>query len=400
MNTALTTIAFLLLLPFAASALYLGGLACLALLPRRRRSTTSCDLRRFAFVVPAHNEERALPELLASIRGIDYPPHLYSVTVVADNCDDATVRIARQAGVLTVERRDTTFIGKGYALALGLARISAPYDAVVFVDGDCTVSPNILRAFNAGLESGEQVMQAHYTMRSAGNAATGVLRELGLCLVHVVRPAARERFGGSAGLKGSGMCFSRAAIGIAGWDASGLAEDIEQHVRVLHAGMRVSLTPEALVVGEAPETLTNARSQHARWEAGRLSAARGQALALLSAGVRRRSIACIDAAIDLLVPPISVVTVALVALLPVALLLESPALIALDAAALVAMVLYVGCGLVLLRARPGAVLRAGLAVPRYVLWKATVYAQAAVFRPRGWERSHRDATEPAAPPGS
>src|SRR5690242_16080598 len=50
---------------------------------------------RFAILIPAHNEETVLGDLLESLRSLDYPHDSYSVHVVADNCTDSTAVLAR-----------------------------------------------------------------------------------------------------------------------------------------------------------------------------------------------------------------------------------------------------------------------------------------------------------------
>ena len=46
-------------------------------------------------LIPAHNEESCISETLASLLSQSLPPA--RVVVVADNCTDATVRLAREA---------------------------------------------------------------------------------------------------------------------------------------------------------------------------------------------------------------------------------------------------------------------------------------------------------------
>lgn len=391
MITTISALLLLVLFPFVATSVYLAFLAILAMLPSRRSAVADKYLRRFALLIPAHNEERTLPALLASIRALEYPADLVHVVVIADNCDDETAAIARASGVQVCERRDTARRGKGYALAFGLAQLSGgDHAAVVFVDGDCVVSTNLLHAFNRRLEAGASMLQAHYNMIPAGASSTQAVRSLALSLVHLVRPLGKSRFGGSAGLKGSGMCFRRDVIDRVGWNVFGLAEDIEQHLFLVRQGLRVEFVREAVVLGDAPGTLQSAQGQHRRWEAGRLSAARAEVLPLLSSGVRHRSIAMIDAAIELAIPPLSVVGIVIAAMFPVALILRWWPLLALDVIGVGALSLYVASGFVVARTPVGDIARSLIAAPRFAAWKAQVYVRAIITKPTGWESTHRD----------
>ena len=45
---------------------------------------------RYAVLIPARNEEKVIPHLIASIKGQTYPAELIDIFVIADNCTDAT----------------------------------------------------------------------------------------------------------------------------------------------------------------------------------------------------------------------------------------------------------------------------------------------------------------------
>ena len=44
--------------------------------------------RRFAVLIPAHDEELLIREVIASIRATDYPQNCLDIRVIADNCTD------------------------------------------------------------------------------------------------------------------------------------------------------------------------------------------------------------------------------------------------------------------------------------------------------------------------
>ncbi|HEX5478162.1 MAG TPA: glycosyltransferase family 2 protein, partial [Dehalococcoidia bacterium] len=289
------------------------------------------------------------------------------------------------AGADVVERFDRDDIGKGYALAFGLAHVAPPYDAVVFVDGDCTVNTAFLSAISEKLEEGAEALQAYYAMAPERDSRAAAVHSLALTLVHYVRPLAKERLHASAGLKGSGMCFTRTVIDDIGWSATGLAEDVEQHVRLLRAAHRVAFAPGAVVTGAAPDTLADAGAQHRRWEAGRASAARHHGFRLLLEGLRTRSVARADAGIELLLPPLSVVVAGVLALAALGAIMRWPWLVAASAVSVVSLACYVVSGLWLQRLGARGTAQAVLSMPRYALWKLGLYASAVARPPAAWE---------------
>jgi hypothetical protein len=194
------------------------------------------------------------------------------------------------------------------------------------------------------------------------------------------------------------MCLSKRLVDVLGWNVFGLAEDVEQHARLLRIGVSVAFAREAVVIGAAPQSLAGAREQHRRWEAGRLAAARQTALPLLLDGVRRHSLAAADAAIELIVPPLSILTAALVTLLLAGLLLESRAVTAAAGVGAGCLLLYVGAGLVLQDLGWRQTLSGLISLPVFALWKIGVYTQALISRPTRWEATQRDEDAPLPSP--
>lgn len=51
---------------------------------------------KFMAIIPAHNEEAVVGNLVESLKNQDYPKDLYDIYVIADNCTDNTAKIARE----------------------------------------------------------------------------------------------------------------------------------------------------------------------------------------------------------------------------------------------------------------------------------------------------------------
>ncbi len=384
------------LLPLVAGA---GYLFFLALMSRRTPPPPSGPpALKFDLVVPAHDEEGGIGRTVRNLLATDYPRQLFRVLVVADNCSDRTAEVAREAGAQVLARVNQELRGKGYALAHAFEHSAREgfADAVVVIDADTLVSPNLLRAFQARLEAGAKAVQADYAVQNPEASWRTRLIRIALGMFHVLRSQARERLGVSCGLRGNGMCFSHALLKEVPHDAYSVVEDLEYGIRLGRAGHRVHYAGEAHVYGEMVSTEKASRSQRRRWEDGRKQIARQQGPGLLKDGLRRRDGLLLDLAMDVLVPPLSTVAGAVV----LALLLSAPLAVALQggsAAAGVAwlcllfVVAYVARGWWLSGAGARGLVDL-LFAPAYVAWKVALKLRRPANRPGEWVRTTRETT--------
>lgn len=309
--------AFLVLLavPAVASCAYLLLLTLLS--GKTRAPSAPSRTLRFDVIVPAHNEEALIGRVVRNLRGIDWPSDCFRVVVMADNCTDSTASLARAAGADVLERRQTTSLGKGYALEHAFldSRARGWADALVVVDADSVASTNLLTACAARLESGAHAVQVHYGVLGPRASWRTRLLCIAMAAFHRLRSRARERLELSCGLRGNGWCVTHDLLQRVPYRAFSLAEDIEYGIELGLGGCRVHYADEASVDGEMVADAASAAPQRRRWELGRQQLLRMKAAALLRAAVRQRSPVCLDLCVDLLVPPLSYVALNVAALL-------------------------------------------------------------------------------------
>jgi hypothetical protein len=346
---------------------------------------------RFAVVVPAHDEEASLPATLESLAALDYPAELVEIVVIAHNCRDGTARLAARAGATVWEHRGER--GKGAALEWALARVVAErprVDAVVVVDADCSVAPNLLSALAARLRAGAEAVQAAYDVSNPLASSTAALRWASFALVNRVRPLGKDALGLSAGLLGTGMAFRRELLARRPWTARSLVEDQEYHLELAAAGVRVAFAPETRVSSPMPGSLRGSRSQQARWEGGRGALIRRWSPRLVSEGLRRRDRVRLHAGLEPLVPPQSLLLAANLAGAAIGLLRgRGPARWA-GAANLAGQAGFVAGGMALAHAPPAA-WRALASAPVLATWKLLLLSRVWLGgAPSDWVRTSRD----------
>ncbi len=376
----------------ALPAAYLLLLTFAGLFVRRKADESgTAHGTRFAILVPAHNEAKLLPLLLESLRNNDYPTELYGVFVVADNCTDATAEIGSSLGAVVYERNDTQLRGKPHALKwlIGqLAERSEEFDAYLFLDADSQVSSNFLSAMDRNLRDGYQAVQSYYAVSNPAASSLSALRYIAFVLKHNVRPMGKRALGLSCGLFGTGMAFSREIIERYGWESFTLAEDIEHFMKLTNDGVAVRFAHEAVLWSDMPTSFEEARGQNLRWERGRLDMARRFSLPFLVQGLLKGNMRKIDAAIEQLIPPMSITYAAGAVLLLLTLPTLQPWLIGLGIAVNAALLAHLVLGLITARA-PVAVYRAFAFAPVFIAWKLLIYVQAMALKELPWVRTQR-----------
>ncbi|MBZ4399081.1 exopolysaccharide biosynthesis GT2 family glycosyltransferase EpsU [Myxococcus faecalis] len=300
------------LLPVAVACGYLLLLTVLSW--RRAAPVPPAPTRKFDVVIPSHNEELGIARTVANLSAVDYPASLRRILVIADNCSDATAQKAREAGATVLERQDTQKRGKGYALAhaFEFSQQDGFADAVVVVDADTVVSPNLLHAYGRRLEDGAHAVQAHYGVMNPTASWRTRLMTIALGMFHKVRSLGREALGVSCGLRGNGMCFTHAVLREVPHDAFSVVEDLEYGIRLGRKGHRVHYAWEAEVQGEMVSAEKQSRSQRQRWEGGRAQMRKLHGWPLLSDALKQRSGLLLDLSMDVLVPPLSQLVLAAV----------------------------------------------------------------------------------------
>lgn len=386
-------------------SLCLGYLYILALASVRLRHTTrqSRSCHRFAIAIPAHNEEAVIGSTIARLQTLSYPSDLYDIHVVSDNSTDRTAEIVRSRGVQCWERFDETRRSKGHALAWLFERLlyhERAYDAIVVFDADSRVDASFLRVMDAGLCQGQQVIQSHHVIANPADNWFTAAMYVSFVLDNL-RNAGRSNLGFSAKLMGDGMCFAREVLERFPWTTVSLTEDAEYQALLLLEGIHVAFAPDALSYGEIPTSLAAAQQQRSRWMQGRAEVARRLAPVLLRSGLRRRSLAQLDGAIEQVMPSYSTLltlwgVVALIGggldLLVGGLAMPWGWTLGLGAA----FALYPVLGLLLAGAPRPLYLYLAFA-PFYVLWRTAIRLWVRLQRgPRGWVRTPRKATNERA----
>ncbi len=315
------------------------------------------------------------------------------VLVVADNCEDHTARIARENGADVLERNDVAQRGKGFALEYGIRSLeSAPPQVVVIMDADARLGETALEKLVQDAVQHQRPVQAVYIEDPVNPGSRERWSAFAMLFKNGVRPLGLHRLGFPCLLTGSGMAFPLAILRKTTLGTANIVEDMKLGIDLAIEGHPPRLCPEARVTAQSAPHLTAVRQQRTRWEHGHVKTLLTQTPRLMLAGLFAGRPRLIGLALELSVPPLSLLAVLLglfecVSLvnwgfggsfLPVKLFL-----ITVSVAIVTILLGWIRYGQQILP------LNHLLLLPIYILWKIPIYLKLLVSPQRIWNRTER-----------
>ena len=228
---------------------------------------------KFMAIIPAHNEEAVIENLVISLQNQDYPKDSYDIYVIADNCTDNTAKIAKKAGAIVYERFDSMHKTKGAALNWFLAQKieeDAPYDAFCIFDADNIVDVNFLKAMNKKLCQGETVVQGYRDIKNPTDSWVTAGYAIFYWTMNRFYHLARYNIGLSPLINGTGFMVRFDQIKPDGWNTKTLTEDIEFSLKQIIKGEKLGWARDAIVYDEQPVGFKQSWSQRSRWTVGHI----------------------------------------------------------------------------------------------------------------------------------
>ena len=246
--------------------------AC-ALIQFKEKPIIKDKKHKFMMILPAHNEENVIGNLVESLQHLDYPKDLYDIYVIADNCTDRTAEIAKEAGAKVLKRFDEAHKTKGYALNWFLKQKieeNADYDAFCVFDADNIVDKNFIKNMNKKLCQGEEVVQGYRDIKNPTDSWISSGYAIFYWMMNRFYHLARYNLGLSPLINGTGFMVKFDIIKPNGWQTVTLTEDIEFSLINIASGRKLGWATDAIVYDEQPVKFDQSWSQRSRWTVGHL----------------------------------------------------------------------------------------------------------------------------------
>lgn len=231
---------------------------------------------RYGIVIAARNEENVIGQLLESIQAQDYPAELVTTFVVADNCTDATARMARAHGAVCYERFDHLRCTKGYAMQFLFEHIFKDYgkdafEGFIMLDADNLLKEDYISRMNDAFDAGEKIITSYRNTKNLENSCIAASYAFHWMRTCRCENRAKSILHTACRIQGTGFLFASELVED-GWNYTNLTEDRSFCADAVAKGYRISYQDTAQFYDEQPENLAIAFRQRKRWAKGHLQA--------------------------------------------------------------------------------------------------------------------------------
>ena len=269
---------------------------------------------KFMAIIPAHNEENVIRNLIESLKKQDYPKELYDIYVIADNCTDATAEIAKEAGAKVLKRFDEAHKTKGYALNWFLKQKieeDADYDAFCVFDADNIVDKNFLKNMNKKLCQGEEIVQGYRDIKNPTDSWITGGYAIFYWMMNRFYHLARYNLGLSPLINGTGFMVKFDVVKPNGWQTITLTEDIEFSLINIAKGRKLGWATDAIVYDEQPVKFDQSWSQRSRWTVGHIQCMKNYTKDLAKGVVEHKTLMNFDGLLYMFGIPMMIITLLL-----------------------------------------------------------------------------------------
>lgn len=231
---------------------------------------------RFLVLVPAHDEEKVIGNIVEALQQMDYPKELYDFYIIADNCTDTTAETAMMKGakvIVTTKDAPDSPTGKPIALRKALMELEGyqdKYDLLMIFDADNIMDRNMFTEVNSQyLDKGKPDFIQCYLGSKNNNGPIAWFYYTSYTITNRYFQLAKHRLGRNVSIGGTGFAMSTQYLyERGGWTTKSLTEDFEIQVDATLSGRRILWNHVVRVLDEKPTRLSASIKQKIRWGQG------------------------------------------------------------------------------------------------------------------------------------
>ena len=295
-----------------------------------------------------------------------------------------------------IERFDDVHRGKGYALDFGVQYINeqGANPCVIILDADCEIERSALEHLAARCKLEQRPIQALYLMRISKTASIKQrIAGFAWLVKNKLRPKVMEVLGLPVTLTGTGMALPFFLLKQLNFGHGNIVEDMQLGIDCTLSGAAPKFCEKAVVYSDFPEQEEAEKTQRTRWEHGHLMTISQQVPMLCKQAILRKDWRLLALALDIGVPPLSLLVLTSVAMLTLLAIYAY----AMDSYAsfswLLVSFLFFSMILMTTWWKSGQdylTIKELSSIPHYVFSKITVYISFVFNRQKSWVKTSRD----------
>lgn len=228
---------------------------------------------KVSILMPALDEAGVIGASIESILNSNYPKENLELIIIASGSTDNTVEICRKYQdkvTMKILTKELSVAGKPAALNYGLEETS--HEILAFYDADLKMESDTLHNLVRPLAD-EKVSAAIGPIRPTNWNKNWLTKSITLEYANHtgagIFPEVRNRLGLSALLLGRNWCIRKEALNKVGkFDENCLTEDLNLAYRLIGQGLKIQLSPKAIIYETVPSTFKSFKQQRERWIGG------------------------------------------------------------------------------------------------------------------------------------
>ncbi|MBC1418258.1 glycosyltransferase family 2 protein [Listeria fleischmannii] len=231
-------------------------------------------MHKFHIIIPAKDEGEVIEQTVQTLAELNYPSELYTITVIADNCEDDTVQRLQNYPIFIFENKSERNAprGKPHALRSYFSNCKEWMDAdyLIILDADNIMHPDYLYQMNNQFIAMPELVCSQGYLGSKNVTSSFLASGYSASYFHANRiyQLAKAKLGWNTTIGGTGFALSTDYIIKHGWNPRSYTEDFELQTELAISGKKTSWNHHAIIYDEKPNSLRVSTKQRTRWAQG------------------------------------------------------------------------------------------------------------------------------------
>ncbi len=226
---------------------------------------------KFLVIIPVHNEELQIEDVIKSIRKSNYPQRLIDIIILNDRCSDATVEIAykNKVKVYNILNKKNT---KGAILKSFCSQykeIINKFDYLCIADADNIFDEYFFEFGHKELKKGNKIVQGQISnIQYKKNAISFFMTSFQQIITSFM--FYQNKLGKSVIIAGKGVLIAPQVIEQIEWNENSLVEDVSFSFDALLKSYKIHYCHQMKVKTKHPYTILDLWIQQRRWTSGQI----------------------------------------------------------------------------------------------------------------------------------